>query len=103
MINQYLYKPVCWFAGWLNNDVVGPLLNALEPNKLPVVGWAVDVAPKVLPVPKAGVVIWKPVLVGLLPKKPFELVDVLVPKPKPVVVCVDPRPNAGLFCPKRLF
>jgi len=37
------------------------------------------------------------VLAGLLPKRPFALVDVLVPKPKPVVVCVDPRPNAGLF------
>lgn len=98
-----MYKPVCWLVDWLNNEVVGALLNALEPNKPPVAGWAVDVAPKALFVPKAGVVIWKPVLAGLLPKRPFALVDVLVPKPNPVVVCVDPRPNAGLFWPNRLF
>lgn len=75
----------------------------MEPNKLPDAGWAVDVAPKALFVPKAGVLIWNPVLAGLLPNRPFVLVDVLVPKPKPVVVCVDPRPNAGLFWPNRLF
>lgn len=84
--------------------MVGVLLNALEPNKLPVAGWAAGVAPKALFVPKAGVVIWKPVLAGLLPKRPLALVDVLVPKPKPpVVVCVAPRPNPGLLCPNKLF
>lgn len=83
--------------------MVGALLKALEPNKLPAAGWAVDVAPKALFVPKAGVVIWKPEFTGLFPKRLFALVDVLVPKPKPVVVCVDPRPNAGLFWPNRLF
>lgn len=90
---------------WLNKDVVGALLKALEPNnKWLVGGWTVGVVPNALFVPKAGVVIWKPVLAGLLPKRPFAaLVDVLVPKPKLVVVCVDPRPNAGLFWPNRLF
>lgn len=75
----------------------------MDPNKLPVAGWVVDVAPKALFVPKAGVVIWKPVLAGLFPKRPFALVDAFVPKPKAEVVCVDPRPNVGLFWPNKLF
>jgi len=57
--------------------------------------------PKVLFVPKAEAVIWKPVLEGLLLKRPWCALDVLVPKPKPVA-CVDPKPNAGLFWSNRL-
>jgi len=37
--------------------VVGALLKALEPNNPPEAGCAVDVDPKALFVPKAGVVI----------------------------------------------